>query len=221
MFCFHWLDIVALCYLENILGQLLNLSSFRLQVTEIFSKSLETISGQVEPLQEITGLLSLVLQELQKKNSPNPNNRVIDSTSPTEPMITNIKKATMKPTIDRSLVLVDTISNHHKELHQLEASAREIAGQLRDLLTLKQQQASIIEATAALGRADESVHQGRSIMIFTIITIIFLPLSFMSSIFGMNAVEFTGPSNSVMGIGEQFKVMCMLSSHFLFDYTEY
>ncbi|TGO63023.1 hypothetical protein BOTNAR_0106g00190 [Botryotinia narcissicola] len=173
----------------------------QLQVTQLFSKALETINGQVEPMQEMTSLLSLMLKEMQRKNSSNANGIINDL--PAEDSATEVNKIMIKHTIDRSFDLVDTISNHHSELHQLEDSAREIAEQLRDLLTLKQQQqASIIEATASLDRADESVHQGRSIMIFTVITIIFLPLSFMSSVFGMNAVEFTGFPNSVMGIRE-------------------
>ncbi|TGO77906.1 hypothetical protein BELL_0086g00120 [Botrytis elliptica] len=181
----------------------------QLQVTQVFSKALQTMNGQVEPMQEIAGLLSLMLKELQKKNPTDSNG--ITSDSPAKDTPKNFNKVILKHTINRSLDLVETISNHQSELQQLEDSAREISEQLRDLLTLKQQQASIIEATASLDLADESVHQGRSIMIFTIITIIFLPLSFMSSIFGMNAVEFTGSSNSVMGIGEQFEFMCSLA----------
>lgn len=46
--------------------------------------------------------------------------------------------------------------------------------QLQELLSLKQQQASIVEAKAALERADESVQQGKAIMAFTIMTIIFV-----------------------------------------------
>ncbi|TGO28752.1 hypothetical protein BPAE_0023g00170 [Botrytis paeoniae] len=181
----------------------------QLQVTQVFSKALETINGHVEPTQEMAGLLSLMLKELQKQNSSD--SKGITNDSPAEDSSTKVKKVMIKHTIHRSLDLVHTISNHQSELHQLEDSAREIAEQLRDLLTLKQQQASIIEATASLDRADESVHQGRSIMVFTVITIIFLPLSFMSSIFGMNAVEFTGSSNSVMGIREQFEFMFPIS----------
>lgn len=164
-------------------------------------------------MQEMSDLLSLMLDEMRKKGPWYSNGMPKGGMSPAEDTSTKFKKFMIKHTIDRSLELVDTISHHHTELHQLEDSAREIADQLRDLLTLKQQQASIIEATASLDRADESVHQGRSIMIFTVITIIFLPLSFMSSIFGMNAVEFTGPSNSVMGIREQFEFMCSLAHY--------
>jgi len=39
---------------------------------------------------------------------------------------------------------------------------------------MKQQQASIIEARAAIRRADESVTQGRSIIVFTVVTIFFV-----------------------------------------------
>jgi hypothetical protein len=46
--------------------------------------------------------------------------------------------------------------------------------QLQELLTLKQQQASIVEAKAALIRADESVRQGRAIIAFTVVTICFV-----------------------------------------------
>lgn len=56
--------------------------------------------------------------------------------------------------------------------------------QIEGLLSLKQQQASIVQAKAALRRADESVKQGRSIMAFTVVTIFFvwrLPLTFRKS----------------------------------------
>lgn len=45
---------------------------------------------------------------------------------------------------------------------------------LRELLDMKQQQANIIEAKAAIRRADESVLQGRSIVVFTVVTIFFV-----------------------------------------------
>lgn len=49
--------------------------------------------------------------------------------------------------------------------------------QLEGLLSLKQQQASIEEAKAALKRAEESIRQGRTIMAFTIVTIFFVSQS--------------------------------------------
>jgi Mg2+ and Co2+ transporter CorA len=82
--------------------------------------------------------------------------------------------------------------------------------QLENLFSLKQQASitSTIDAKAALARADESVRQGRAIMMFTVITIIFLPLSFMPSIFGMNARALLGPQGGILSLRYQFKFMC-------------
>ena len=85
---------------------------------------------------------------------------------------------------------------------------RDIYLQLEGLLSLKQQQASLVEADAALA-------QGRSIMLFTVVTIIFLPLSFMSSVFGMNASELSGPSGGIMPLRHQFTFMCTPATSFL------
>jgi len=88
---------------------------------------------------------------------------------------------------------------------------------------MKQQQAGIIEAKAAIRRADETVIQGRSIVVFTVVTIFFvsqlslipvkappltdaqLPLSFFATVFGMNNRELDTGS---MSIGVQFMWMC-------------
>lgn len=44
-------------------------------------------------------------------------------------------------------------------------------------MSLKQQEASIVEARAALQQGEESVRQGRAIMAFTIVTIFFVSTS--------------------------------------------
>jgi hypothetical protein len=46
--------------------------------------------------------------------------------------------------------------------------------QLKDLLTLKQQQAGVIEAREAVEQAKETLKQGRSIMLFTVVTMVFV-----------------------------------------------
>ncbi|KAM3067868.1 hypothetical protein ACMFMG_011353 [Clarireedia jacksonii] len=172
----------------------------QLQVAGRFSKSLEKINGQTEPMQESIHVLHAILHELEKANCKTENGHADIS-------LAVDTKAIPSDTIHHSFDFVERVSSRRKEIEQLEESARDIAEQLRDLLSLKQQQASIIEAIAALSYADESVQQGRSIMVFTTITIIFLPLSFMSSLFGMNAKELAGPDGGIMSIGEQFKYM--------------
>lgn len=89
--------------------------------------------------------------------------------------------------------LVEEVENRKSEIMDLESAALQTCLQvsklkrcqcvtsatkriiqLQELLSLKQQQASIVEAKAALERADQSVEQGKAIMAFTIMTIIFV-----------------------------------------------
>jgi hypothetical protein len=77
-------------------------------------------------------------------------------------------------TIQEANDLLELIRNRKAEIQDLENAALRTTQQLQGLLSLKQQQASIIEAKAALARADESVKQGRAIMAFTIVTIFFV-----------------------------------------------
>lgn len=46
--------------------------------------------------------------------------------------------------------------------------------QLVHLLGLKQQQAAVVQAWQSVQQAEEAVKQGRAIMVFTVITIIFV-----------------------------------------------
>ncbi|CAG8983892.1 hypothetical protein HYALB_00005531 [Hymenoscyphus albidus] len=121
--------------------------------------------------------------------------------------------AVTENTLRHAKKVVDNIALRRIELEELEGSTNSIYDQLKDLLSLKQQQASIIEAKYALKRADESIKQGRSVMLFTIVTIIFLPLSFMSSVFGMNASNFDSPdgTGNRMSLREQFKLLFPIS----------
>ncbi|KAF2681263.1 hypothetical protein K458DRAFT_372123 [Lentithecium fluviatile CBS 122367] len=67
--------------------------------------------------------------------------------------------------------------------------AENVRNTLLNLLDLKSKTASLLEARS-------STKQGRAVMLFTIVTIIFLPLSFFTSYFGQNVSEITGdPKN--------------------------
>ena len=55
---------------------------------------------------------------------------------------------------------------------------------------MKQRQANILEARSTRQIAEASERQSEAIMLFTIITIVFLPLGTIASIYGMNADEF-------------------------------
>ncbi|RYP04849.1 hypothetical protein DL765_010029 [Monosporascus sp. GIB2] len=85
--------------------------------------------------------------------------------------------------------LLSDVDGHLLELATLKQSATSTSEGLDQLLTLKQQQASVIQAWQSIRHGEEAVKQGRAIMIFTTMTIIFLPLAFIAAIFGMNNPE--------------------------------
>ncbi|KAK4096298.1 hypothetical protein N658DRAFT_501729 [Parathielavia hyrcaniae] len=114
----------------------------------------------------------------------------------------------LKHALDRAADLILDMKVRRDELSNLERRQANTRSQLRELLDMKQQQAGIIEAKAAIRRADETVVQGRSIVVFTVVTIFFLPLSFFAGVFGMNSIEF---DNGTMHLSTQFMWMFMLS----------
>ncbi|KAI2776044.1 hypothetical protein F4815DRAFT_449636 [Daldinia loculata] len=96
----------------------------------------------------------------------------------------------------RSKSLLSKISDRIAELEGLKKSAQSAARSVNDLLALKQQQVGVVQSFQSVRQGQETVVQGRAIMLFTVMTIIFLPMSFMTSLFGMNAVELTGSNTS-------------------------
>ncbi|KAF3759987.1 hypothetical protein M406DRAFT_358672 [Cryphonectria parasitica EP155] len=103
---------------------------------------------------------------------------------------------------------IEKMNNRQFEIEEMERAARRTSDDLKEILALKQQQASIIEAKLALTRSDESIRQGQAVMAFTIMTVIFLPLGFFTSFFGMNN-SLTGAD--WMTLGQQCLYMFPLS----------
>ncbi|KAL2208342.1 hypothetical protein CC79DRAFT_1381399 [Sarocladium strictum] len=67
---------------------------------------------------------------------------------------------------------------------------------------------------AAIKRADESMLQNRSIMVFTAVTILFLPLSFFASVLGMNVSEIS--KDGIMPLRKQLTLMFGISAAVIF-----
>ncbi|KAK8137001.1 hypothetical protein PG984_004941 [Apiospora sp. TS-2023a] len=103
------------------------------------------------------------------------------------------------------------VTSRIEELEELRRSAQSTSDSIKDLLALKQQQASVVQAWQATQQTEETVAQGRSIMMFTVVTIVFAPLSFMTSVFGMNAYEFS-PSQNNVKIIDQLKFIQFANS---------
>ncbi|KAI1868830.1 hypothetical protein JX265_006809 [Neoarthrinium moseri] len=77
------------------------------------------------------------------------------------------------------LIGLDTVKRDASTAHK----------ELLNLLDLKQKAAALAEARA-------TSQQGRVILLFTIVTIVFLPLSFFTSYFGQNVSDITGDENN-------------------------
>ncbi|KAI1390408.1 uncharacterized protein F4822DRAFT_401845 [Hypoxylon trugodes] len=117
---------------------------------------------------------------------------------------TSLTASSRKSTLICAKRLQTSVRSRTGEMKTLFELARKSADALKDLLALKQQQASVIEAREAVRNGEEVYKQGQSIMLFTVITIIFLPLSFMSSLFGMNVVQL---NSGTLTFTEEFRYM--------------
>jgi ankyrin repeat protein/Mg2+ and Co2+ transporter CorA len=79
---------------------------------------------------------------------------------------------------------------HIKDLDRMDRQAERIYDSITDLLDLKQKHANAFEARFARDQAAGTARQGQTIMVFTIVTIIFLPLSFIAAFFAIDIQEF-------------------------------
>lgn len=86
--------------------------------------------------------------------------------------------------------LLKTIDTHLRDLDRMDNQAERIYKSITDLLDLKQKHANAFEARFARDQAAGTARQSRTIMVFTIVTIIFLPLSFIAALFTINIQEF-------------------------------
>ncbi|KAL9107405.1 MAG: hypothetical protein Q9227_007689 [Pyrenula ochraceoflavens] len=92
---------------------------------------------------------------------------------------------------------VAKIEEYEKQIIEMQKSANLAKDSYKDLLDIKQKQANVDEARMARWQADVSQSQSRSIMVFTVITIVFLPLTFFTGLFGMNIQQWSGEEKNV------------------------
>ena len=103
------------------------------------------------------------------------------------------------------------LTEHKEQVDNMLESARAAQSAFKDLLDMKQKQANIVEAQLARKQTEVAADQSRSIMVFTIFTIIFLPLSFFASVFGINAQEWNGSGNGFLPLHQIFTYMGSVS----------
>ncbi|KAF2212204.1 hypothetical protein CERZMDRAFT_59120 [Cercospora zeae-maydis SCOH1-5] len=105
-----------------------------------------------------------------------------------------------------------TITNPIKDITRMEAQANRVYESIVSLLDLKQKHANAFEARFARDQAAGTQRQGQTIMVFTIVTIIFLPLSFITAFFAVNIEEFPHPG----GTGSSAEIPLSYASAYIF-----
>ncbi|KAF2685607.1 hypothetical protein K458DRAFT_387567 [Lentithecium fluviatile CBS 122367] len=102
------------------------------------------------------------------------------------------------------------LDGYMDQVKRLNEDAERTRQSLMSLLDLQQQEESLDLARLAKEQADETEAQSRILMLFTIVTIVFLPLSFFTSYYGMNVRQLTGEEGNT-SVGEVWKVMGPIS----------
>ncbi|KPI35743.1 uncharacterized protein AB675_1243 [Cyphellophora attinorum] len=87
----------------------------------------------------------------------------------------------------RAVKNVSEMVSERKESWKRIAETAQVAyNEIQAQMDIKQKQSSLAEARSNRYQAEDSARHGRIMLLFTVVTIIFLPLSFMATWFGMN-----------------------------------
>ncbi|OAA74223.1 ankyrin repeat protein [Cordyceps fumosorosea ARSEF 2679] len=109
-------------------------------------------------------------------------------------------------TVNGRVFLNEALKKVTEYIQQAEEMIRRVRGTRDDydkLLQMVQRQAQVDEVRLSRLHADVAGAQNRSVMIFTVFTVIFLPLTFFTGLFGMNTREWGGGDNlSLQTIGK-------------------
>ncbi|ETS77218.1 hypothetical protein PFICI_11092 [Pestalotiopsis fici W106-1] len=97
--------------------------------------------------------------------------------------VTDIRKRTLEQ--ERHLKV------HKRDIQTMDEQAERLYQSLTDLLDLKQKHSNALEARFASEQALAAAREGQTVMVFTIVTIIFLPMSFIAAYFGINMDSFS------------------------------
>ncbi|KAL3496544.1 hypothetical protein BJX62DRAFT_232213 [Aspergillus germanicus] len=111
----------------------------------------------------------------------------------------------------RSRLSTETPSEVLREILGMIHETEGVQQAIDTLLDLKQKQANLNEAKSARKQAQDTAKQTDTIVVFAVVTIIFLPLSFLTSLFALNISNFPHEGSDVAYNGWWiFPILCML-----------
>jgi hypothetical protein len=97
---------------------------------------------------------------------------------------------------------LDRLAGYKAQASEMLERAAATRGDYEKLLEMAQRQAQVDDVRWSRLQTELASSQNLSVMIFTIFTVIFLPLSFFTSLFGMNVVEWDRQLPTMAFIGE-------------------
>ncbi|KAK4446784.1 hypothetical protein QBC34DRAFT_356004 [Podospora aff. communis PSN243] len=125
------------------------------------------------------------------------------------------------------------LEGHLRRIKKMEAMATRTSQLMYHLIDLKQKQASVLEALAMRNQADilarhaeegaiqakeaqeqtaEAIKQGRTVLLFTVVAIVFLPLSFLAAFFAIEIDAFPVDENGKLELGYVLTYMLSISA---------
>lgn len=111
-------------------------------------------------------------------------------------MIQNYKREDIKSLAANGLLFLlqaeDHLSDYQRHVQRMIDDVKATREDFDKLLQMVQRQAQVDEVRLQRLQADLASAQSRSVMIFTVFTVIFLPLTFFCGLFGMNTKEWGG-----------------------------
>ncbi|KAJ5414879.1 hypothetical protein N7509_000213 [Penicillium cosmopolitanum] len=135
-----------------------------------------------------------------------------------------------KRIIDRANVYFSTVLDFIDQRHQLEWPVAAIGAQVEDiarrvrgdfmqlqtralsLLDMRTQSIQIIMSTISIQESKKGLEQAERVGLLTLLAFVFIPLTFISSLFGMNVTAFTSPNPSLkyfFAIALPFTAVCV------------
>lgn len=115
---------------------------------------------------------------------------------------------------------------HKRDIDAMDEQSERLYKSLRDLLDLKQKHSNALEARFSSEQALAAAREGQTVMVFTIVTIIFMPMSFIAAYFGISMDSYGDslPDSYVatwtFGGGLAISVMFILMAFTVVDITK-
>lgn len=135
----------------------------------------------------LEGFEEIVLGEIRSSDSGSGSGNGGSNRRATDAIVAEIRK--------RSREQLRRVEYRLRDLDRMDNQAHTLYRGLTDLLDLKQKHSNALEARFAGDQAVIAARQGQTIMVFTIVTIVFLPMSFIAAFFAINLPEWEGRLN--------------------------